>query len=316
MKVEEKAKKLGIKVSVLIASKQKPCYKQGVLQYDIERTDGSYNGSGEYREWKPDTTYYVWDMCNEFALSIGTRRVLTFFNPATGERYGIGARCLARVTIPNRLRYALVYYKMRNEDVQMCAETPEEDINISIEDVKYYLDHDVNPSAFKYLIEKKVKAIDNDILNEMTFEEIKIAEFSAVYTTHEPNADTIEEGFVLVGWKPYKYFDTCQIFKTRYWDGRDYHCGYKIVGCRIIRYYEDMTFRKEISSKTEKVNCLTKSWWYHEPLTFEGDLTPTEAKKKYFKILNDKPYTSASVDEIIKDHYCQQGTVCYTLSYK
>lgn len=306
--VEQKAKELGINVTCLIASREKPIYEMGRLQYDKERHDGSFSGCGAMRQWHPDTKYYIWDALNEYVTSVGTWRTVTYFNPTNSICAGSYAKTLTHVSIPNKIRECLVYYEMFNDTVSQKVEFPVEDISLKLEDIHYYLEPDVNPSGFKNLINKKVYPIK--VSDKIVFEEEKIATFSAIYTTGNPYADTIEEGFALCGWKPYKYFDSdFEIYKTRFWDGHTYWCGYSIRGHRVRRSYEDMSFLKEISSENREVNSLEKSWWHSSPMMLEGRLTEIEAQEKYFKLLNERKYIETSVEDIIKDFYDRDGNV-------
>lgn len=280
----------------------------GSLQYDLERFDGSFSGCGAMRQWCPDQKYYVWDACEEYVRSNGTRRTVSYYNPTNSIVCGAYAKTLTKITIPNKIRCCLIYYEMLNDNVNQKIEFLDEEIKLELDDIHFYIDPEVNSNGFKNLIVKKVYPVKKS--EKEIFEEEKIAFFSAVYTTHEPYADTIEEGFALCGWKPYKYFDSLSVFKTRFWDGNTYWCGYAVRGRREVKRYNDMTFLEEISSKEIEVNSIEKVWWHSSPMMFEGDLDEGECRKKYFEELSKKDYINiVSFENFIKDFYGDTGDI-------
>lgn len=300
MKVSEKAQELGINPRVLIASKFKPHYKIGRLEYDEERFDGSWSGCGSDRTWKPDTTYYVWDALDEYAVSVGCSKSYTLYNPTNAGTAGFRWNTMLHVSVPQKIKEPLIYFKMINNEVQQCIDFQYEEINISLDKVKNYIERNVNPSSLKNLIDLKYTHID---VKPQIFENEKIAEAVVEYECDEPIADTIEEGFALIGWKPYKFFDNIELFKTREWTGNEYICGFKVVGKRIEKKYKDMSFKECIETEEQEISSYRGEWRFRNSMPFEGELNEYEAQKAYFNSLNERPYKDISLEEAIKKGY-------------
>ena len=189
---------------------------------------------------------------------------------------------------------------MKNDEVQKYIDFQEEEINIPVDKIKNYIERNVNPSALKNLIDIKYFHID---VEPQIFESEKIAEAKIEYTCDEPYADTIEEGFALIGWKPYKFYDNVDVFKVREWTGEEYICGFKVIGKRIERTYKDMSFKECLSSKEKEISSYRGNWRFCNSMTFEGELNESEARNAYFNILNNRPYQNIGLEEAIKKGY-------------
>lgn len=107
----------------------------------------------------------------------------------------------------------------------------------------------------------------------------------------------------MIGWKPYKFYDNVEVFKTREWTGNEYICGFKVIGKRIERQYKDMSFKECISSKEKEISSYRGNWRFRTYMAFEGELNEYEAKTAYFNLLNNRQYQNLGLEEILKEGY-------------